>query len=195
MAANSTASGQQTSPQTSRADYWVGVDLGKKVDYSVVAVIRKDGDIFRLVGLKIFPLGTDYTGETGVISFLKVLNQKLQTIHKILMDQTGVGESVVEEAKKSVPHVVGIMLSESSKQDIMNFLKMMMQQKRLLIAYQLDVANELNIERFQLTKAGKIQYSHPDGTHDDRTWAVALAVFATRGPTVPGFKPYSRSFG
>ena len=195
MAANSTASGQQTSHQTSHADYWVGVDLGKKVDYSVVAVIRKDGDLFRLVGLKVFPLGTDYTGETGVIGFLKVLNQRLQTIHKILIDQTGVGESVVEEAKKSVPHVNGIMLSAPVKQDIMNFLKMMMQQKRLLIPYQLELANELNIERFQLTKAGQIQYSHPSGTHDDRAWAVGLAVYSTKGPTVPGFKPYSRSFG
>lgn len=194
MAVNSKVSGPPASPQTSRGDYWVGVDLGKKVDFSVVAVIRKDGDIFRLVGLKIFPLGTDYTGETGVIGFLKILSQKLPTIHKILMDQTGVGESVVEEAKKSVPHVEGIMLSEPSKQDIMNFLKMMMQQKRLLLPYQLELANELNIERFQLTKAGKIQYSHPDGTHDDRTWAVGLAVYSTRGPQVPGFKPVTRSF-
>lgn len=171
--------------RTSPADYWVGVDLGKKQDYSVVAVIRKDGDIFRLVGLKIFPLGTDYTGETGVISFLKVLDQKLRTIHEILMDQTGVGESVVEEAKKSVPNVEGIVLSVPVKQDIMNFLKMMMQQKRLLIPYQLELANGLNIERFQLTKAGQIQYSHPDGTHDDRLWAVALAVYATREPPFP----------
>lgn len=194
MAANSAASGRPTSVPTSRGDYWVGVDLGKKVDYSVVAVIRKDGDIFRLVGLKIFPLGTDYTGETGVIGFLKVLSQKLPTIHKILMDQTGVGESVVEDAKKSVPHVEGIMLSEPSKQDIMNFLKMMMQQKRFLIPHQLELENELNIERFQLTKSGKIQYSHPDGTHDDRTWAVALAVYSTKGPQVPGFKPITRSF-
>lgn len=194
MAANSAVSGRLASAQTSRGDYWVGVDLGKKVDYSVVAVIRKDGDIFRLVGLKIFPLGTDYTGEAGVIGFLKILNQKLPTIHKFLLDQTGVGESVVEDAKKSVPHVEGIMLSEPSKQDIMNFLKMMMQQKRFLIPYQLELANELNIERFQLTKSGKIQYSHPDGTHDDRTWAVALAVYSTKGPQVPGFKPVTRSF-
>jgi len=194
LAANSAASGRPTSAQTSRGDYWVGVDLGKKVDYSVVAVIRKDGDIFRLVGMKVFPLGTDYTGEAGVIGFLKVLNQKLPTIHKFLLDQTGIGESVVEDAKRAVPHVEGVMLSEPSKQDIMNFLKMMMQQKRFLIPYQLELANELNIERFQLTKTGKIQYSHPDGTHDDRTWALALALYSTRGPAVPGFKPITRSF-
>ena len=87
------------------------------------------------------------------------------------------------------------MFSAPVKQDIMDFLKMMMQQKRFLIPYQLELANELNVERFQLTKAGQIQYSHPDGTHDDRDWAVALAVYSTQGPTVPGFKPITRSFG
>ncbi|MEM2925699.1 MAG: hypothetical protein QXJ68_08450, partial [Methanocellales archaeon] len=36
---------------------------------------------------------------------------------------------------------------------------------------------ELNTERFELTKAGHIQFSHPSGTHDDRLWALALAVY------------------
>jgi phage FluMu gp28-like protein len=194
LAANSAASGRRNSPQTSRGDYWVGVDLGKRHDYSVVAVVRKDGDIFRLVGLKIFPLGTDYTGEAGVVGFVRVLTQKLQTIHRILIDQTGVGESVVEEARKSLPNAEGIVLSAPVKQDIMNYLKIMMQQKRLLIPYQLELANELNIERFQLTKAGQVQFSHPDGTHDDRVWGIALAVFATRTRPVPQFKPITRAF-
>jgi hypothetical protein len=39
---------------------------------------------------------------------------------------------------------------------------------------------ELNIERFELTKDGKIRFSHPEGTHDDRFWSLALAVAATR---------------
>jgi len=45
-----------------------------------------------------------------------------------------------------------------------DLLKMMMQQKRFPISEQLELANKLNIERFQLTKAGQIQFSHPDGT-------------------------------
>jgi len=178
----------------SRGDYWAGLDLGKKHDYSVLALVRKDGDIFRLMGLKIFPLGTEYTGEAGVVGFVRVLTKKLQTVHRILIDQTGVGESVVEEAKKSLPYAEGIILSVPVKQDIMNYLKIMMQQKRFLIPYQLELANELNVERFQLTKAGQIQFSHPDGTHDDRVWSVALAIFATRTPPVPQFKPVTRWF-
>lgn len=62
---------------------------------------------------------------------------------------------------------------------------MVMQDKRLLIPYELELTSELNIERFELTKSGQVQFSHPDGTHDDRLWALALAVFATREPMFP----------
>lgn len=178
----------------SRGDYWAGLHLGKKADYSVLALVRKDSDLFRLVGLKVFPLGTEYTGEAGVVGFVRVLTRKLQTVHRILIDQTSVEVSVVEEAKKSIPNAEGIVLSAPVKQDVMNYLKMMMQQKRFLIPYQLELANELNTERFQLTEAGQIQFNHPDGTHDDRAWAIALAMFATRTQPVPQFKPITRVF-
>lgn len=166
--------------QVSQGDFWAGLDLGKKEDYSVFALLRKDKDIFRLVGLKVFPLGTDYTGSAGIIGFVSVVTQRLRTVHKILIDQTGVGESFVEEAKRSLPNAEGVVLSAPQKTDIMNYLKLMMQQKRILIPYQLELANELNVERFELTKSGQILFSHPGGTHDDRLWAVALAVFATK---------------
>ena len=38
--------------------------------------------------------------------------------------------------------------------------------------------NDLNVEKYELTKTGKIIFSHPEGTHDDRFWALALAVYA-----------------
>jgi phage FluMu gp28-like protein len=162
---------------SSQADYYLGVDLGKKQDHSVVATIRRDEDALHLMGLKIFALGTEYT---AIVGYLHVLTEKLQTVHHIVIDQTGVGESFFDEAKKSIPNVEGIVLSQLVKQDVLNYLKLLMQQKRLLIPYQLELANALNIERFELTKSGQIQFSHPAGTHDDRLWALALAVYASK---------------
>jgi phage FluMu gp28-like protein len=155
----------------------VGVDLGKKQDYTWLGVVRQDPDVLRLCALKGFPLGTEYT---GVIGYLKILSERLQTVHRFLIDQTGVGEAFLDEAKKSVPNIEGVVLTVPVKQDILGHLKMQMQQKRVLIPYQLELANELNVERFELTKSGQIQFSHPAGTHDDRLWAVALAVYASK---------------
>ena len=48
------------------------------------------------------------------------------------------------------------------------------------IPYDREFTNELNIERFGLEATGKLKFSHPSGTHDDRLWAFALAVYYAR---------------
>jgi len=39
--------------------------------------------------------------------------------------------------------------------------------------------HELNVERYELSKSGKLLFNHPQGTQDDRFWALSLAVYAT----------------
>ena len=45
--------------------------------------------------------------------------------------------------------------------------------------YRGDICNEFNIERFALRADGGLSFSHPQGTHDDVFWSIALAVYAT----------------
>ena len=45
--------------------------------------------------------------------------------------------------------------------------------------YRGDLCSELNVERFDLRKDGHIGYSHPNGTHDDVFWSIALAIYGT----------------
>jgi phage FluMu gp28-like protein len=169
-------------PELSGA-FYAGVDLAKKEDFSVVAVLRTDPDAFRLIHLKVFARGTEYV---AVVAYMKALSERLKTIHRFLVDQTGVGEAVLEQAKKTVPNVEGVILTGPAKQEILGYLKLMMQEKRVLFPHELEFLQELNVERFELTKSGQIQFSHPSGTHDDRFWAFALAVFATRAPDTTG---------
>jgi len=165
--------------------FYAGVDLAKKEDFSAVAVLRKDEDAFRLIHLNVFPQGTEYV---GVINYLKALSERLKTIHRFLVDQTGVGEAVLEQAQKTVPNIEGVVLTAPHKQDILGYLKLMMQERRVLFPYELDFLQELNVERFELSKSGQVLFSHPDGTHDDRLWAFALAVFATNTTPFPQLK-------
>ena len=39
---------------------------------------------------------------------------------------------------------------------------------------------QLNVEKIEITKDGRIKFSHPSGAHDDMLWAFALAVYATK---------------
>lgn len=40
------------------------------------------------------------------------------------------------------------------------------------IPYDPDLFAELNVEQYELRKTGKILFSHLQGTHDDRFWAM-----------------------
>jgi phage FluMu gp28-like protein len=178
----------------SSGPFFLGVDLGKKHDFSVIAVVTKqpNKDPVQLVYYKQWPLETPYS---SVIGSVRVIIDKLHNVPKCLVDQTGVGEYIVEDMQKGgIRNVEGVMLSLPSKQEILGHLKQLMVNGDFSFPFDIDLTGELNVERFELTKAGQIQFSHPDGTHDDILWAVALAVFATRAPAVPGFKPISRSF-
>lgn len=171
--------------------------MGKKRDYSVVAVVRRLPCCLQLVFLKQFPLGTEYA---SIIGYLKVLCSRLRHVHGVLVDQTGVGESVVEEARKENPLIQGIMLTLPAKMDVFGYLLMLMQQKvqctrcgvehpGIQIPYDDELIAELNTVRYELTKSGQILFSHPAGTHDDRAIALALAVYASREAEAPVLIP------
>jgi hypothetical protein len=44
------------------------------------------------------------------------------------------------------------------------------------LPYDREFMNELNVERFGLEVTGRLKFSHPPGTDDDRLWAFALTV-------------------
>jgi len=163
--------------------FFIGVDLGKKRDHSVIAVIQKNGDILRLVFIKRFKLGTEYGAVMGAI---RVLCEKLNTVQKVCVDQTG-AEFFVEDLKKVVRvPVEGVMLTVPSKQEVLGHLRIVMQAGKLFYPYDPDLLNEITAERYELTKSEQIHFSHPEGTHDDGLWALALAVYATRHAPPPG---------
>jgi len=158
-------------------DFYIGVDFGKKVDHSAIAVVeRLSNGTIRLVHLFRFPLETPYA---SVIGYIKALSDRYKHVYNICVDQTGIGEYITEDMMRAgIPNVQGIVLTMQRKQEILGSLKQKMQNDQFRIPYDPDLIAEINIEKFELTKEGQIKFSHPEGAHDDRLWAVALAVYA-----------------
>ncbi len=175
--------------------FYVGVDLGQIRDPSAIAVVEKrDGKMF-LLHLRTFPLGTEYGSVQG---YLKLLSQKLQSVRRISIDQTGGAGLFVEDlVRAGLKNATGVTLTLPSKQLIMENLKRSMEEGRLQMSYDADLIDEMNGERVELMKSGQLQFSHPSGTHDDRLWALALAVHAARSeiPKVSYFAATGRSPG
>ena len=146
----------------------------------------KQREQVRLVYYKRWPLETPYS---SVIGSVRVIIEKLGRVQKILVDQTGVGDYIVEDMQKGgIPNVEGITLTLPTKQEILGHLKQLMQNQLFTYPFDVNLTSELNVERFELTKTGQIQFSHPEETHDDILWAVALAVYASRQPLFPQLK-------
>ncbi len=168
-------------------DYYVGVDIGQKHDHSAIVALEKrpPRDLY-VIHKERFPLGTEYS---AVIGHLHLLRKRLHDLREVLIDQTGVGEVFVEEARKSgLKNARGLVLTLQSKQEVMVFLKKVVEEERLHLPFDRDLMNEITTERFELMKSGQVQYSHPSNTHDDVFWALALAVYASR-PEIPVWHP------
>jgi len=159
---------------------YIGVDFGKHRDHSVVAAIDYDNESrkAKLIHLHRFALETEYA---SVIGYVKALVSRWQKTRQVSTDVTGVGDFITEEMKRSgIPQTVGIQLTIPSKTDILGNLKEMMQSGRLSIPYDSELISEITSQRFELMKSGQVQFSHPEDSHDDRLWALALACYRTR---------------
>ncbi len=167
-------------------NFLVGNDPGLKIDPSAVAVVEKIGRDVYLVHEIAFPPGTFLSVVTG---YLNLLNQRLQNVSRIYIDETGLGGFFAQDAQRSgLKNAQGVFLSLQKKQEIMDYFKRKMQDGHLHFRRDPELMNEMSAERFQLSKTGQLQFSHPAGTHDDRLWAFALATYATRFE-IPTYHP------
>lgn len=167
-------------------NYCLGADFGKKVDYSVVTLLREEEkDRYRLVLLRQFALGTPYT---DIVAFIQRLNQKFD-IGKGYVDQSAIGESLVEEIKSFAPQVDGLTFTAKVKQDLMTLMQARMEQKRLILPLDRPLLSQINEQQYRFSKTkpaespeerGVMTFYHPSGAHDDQLWALALAVYAAK---------------
>jgi phage FluMu gp28-like protein len=166
-------------------DYYLGADFGKRVDYSVVVLLKEEKDRLRLVFLKQFALGTPYI---DVVAFIERLDQKFDVV-KGFVDQSAIGESLVEEIKEFASQIDGLIFTAKVKQDLMILLQTRMEQKRIILPLDRSLLSQINEQQYRFGKAkptekpaekGIMTFYHPPGTHDDQLWALALAAYAEK---------------
>jgi phage FluMu gp28-like protein len=170
---------EQDFPQ---GEYCAGVDFGKLQDYSAIAVVKVEEDTVLLTHLHQFPLNTSYS---EVIGHLIKANQKL-CFEKVLVDQTGVGEPILEEIRnQGIDCVEGVKFTIETKEELLSGLKIVMEQGRLALPYNRALCTQINEQQYSYSKSGHLQFSHPPNSHDDMLWALALACYATRTEPPP----------
>ena len=165
-------------------EFYVGLDLAQVRDYCALCVIERVNDMLFLRLLKIFKHPTKYT---EVLGFLKAVQDRWGGFQKIRVDFTREGPSIITDMENAgIENAEGVNFSVPRKSEMSSLLKQRMMNQKFFYPmtsweqpYRGDVCTELNVEKYDLRKDGTIGFSHPQGTHDDVYWAIALAVYST----------------
>jgi phage FluMu gp28-like protein len=99
-----------------------------------------------------------------------------------MMDQTGVGEAVMEDLEAHLPAVKGVKLTRAIKHELASGLRYSLENRLLALPNNQKLITQLNSLHYKISKGGEYMYESPNtGTkHDDYLWALALAVYAAR---------------
>jgi phage FluMu gp28-like protein len=117
---------------------------------------------------------------------------KRYRVGKIAIDQTGMGEKPVEDAKRRYGEymVDGVLMNLPVKLHLATIIKQEFQDRKCRIPMgDRDVRSDLHAVRKIVTPAGNATFDaeRTEQGHADRFWAKALAVLAKGG----GYQPYA----
>jgi hypothetical protein len=104
------------------------------------------------------------------------------------VDKTGIGDAVVDELEGiEIPDVKGVFFTDAEKENMLNYLKLLMEKKQLLIHGQdKQLIAQINEQQYEYLKPNTaqerihIELRHPKGRHDDQLFALALACYASK---------------
>ncbi len=153
--------------------YVIGWDPAKHADASVVTVL--DTDTSHVVAWDRF-LGMDYTVQLGRVAGIA----ERYNGATVLMDSTGVGDPLLEALIGKGVSAVGFQFTSTTKQQLVEHLAVQIEQQAVTFPPLPVLKAELQAFQYELTRAGNVRYSAPEGMHDDAVMSLALAVWAAR---------------
>ena len=157
---------------------WIGVDIARRRDLWVAVVIEQVGDV-----LWVRELCTErditFAEQAAILDRLVTRYRPV----RIAIDQTGMGEAVVEQAQEQhgTSRVEGVILSAGRRLDVATALREAMEDGRIRIPDDEPLRQDLHAIKAETGQTGAprlvAERSGTDG-HADRFWALALAVAA-----------------
>ena len=161
----------------------IGVDVARRRDHWVAAVLEQVGDVLWLRELAV-QQGIPFSAQRAIVGDLAARYRPV----RIAVDQTGMGEAVVEQLQEDLGRTVveGVLMTGPRRLDVATALREAVEDRRLRIPPDGDLRRDLHAVRAEagLTGAPRLmaERSGTDG-HADRFWALALACTAARTAT------------
>jgi hypothetical protein len=157
-------------PQPS-ASYLLGVDIARHEDFTALCVI--DRATKNVVYLDRFREMEFHYQREKILTLAKKYNNA-----KIIIDSTGMGDSVASELKRHAFVEEYPLYSQKAKQQLIDKLVIFISERVIKIPQNEALINELLRYEVKLSQRDNLyKYSAPKGEHDDMVVALALAVW------------------
>jgi phage terminase large subunit-like protein len=163
---------------TSGRSYTCAWDIAKHSDFSVVVVMENATG--RVVALDRFNR-IDYSQQ---VERVEAIARKYNNAH-IILDSTGVGDPILEAVQKTGLSVEGYQFTNTSKQQLIEHLAVLIEKQEISYPNDKVLINELMSYQYEITRAGNMRYNAPSGMHDDCVIAMALAAWGAKHGSIP----------
>lgn len=158
-----------------KGDVYLGIDIGRRKDLSVIPILEELGDVLYLRKLVILR-NLSFKEQFDIIDHL------LNFARRAAIDETGIGMNIAEDLmrKWGDSKVVPVYFTAKSKEEITFKLKSKFTDRAIRIPIDTDLREDLHSVRKMVSKSGNIVISaeRTDLGHADRFYGLALGVHA-----------------
>ena len=164
---------ERVSPEEGKK-YFLGLDLGRKSDWTVAVVVSEDGEI--VAGERFHELSWGLQ-----VSRCARLYQEFKC-QKAIYDQTGIGDVIGEELEAAGMVAEGFMFTQVSRRALIEELVVACDSQEIKVpATEKFKIFRAELESMEYTLDGNsVKYTVPSGCHDDCIFGLALATHAFR---------------
>lgn len=153
---------------------YLGMDIGRKRDLTVITVLERVGDVYWVRALERLRnvMFADQEAQ---------LNDLIPRVRRACLDATGLGMQLAENARRRHGwRVEGVTFSLETKADLAQALRLAFEDKRLRIPQDRALRESLHSVRRMVTASGNVRYDadRNEAGHADEFWSLALALHA-----------------
>jgi hypothetical protein len=148
--------------------YYMGVDLAKHVDYTVICILDENGHLCAF---------DRFSRLDWVLMIQRIVNLAQKYNAQTLIDSTGIGDPIFDDLQRKRVRVQGYKFTNASKKDLIENLSIMMDNNEVSYPDLPILVNELKLFGYNVSPGGTVHYSAPESYHDDCVISLALAAW------------------
>jgi hypothetical protein len=161
-------------------EYFIGIDVGFKIDYTVVSVLNKNYQMVDFLRLN----GETHSIEKAAADISKLISSYSNFYPTTVYIETNKYDTLATLLKQRGVRLVEFNTTHKSKTQIIENLVHLFKSKKISIFDDPVIKDELYTYEYSYSNNGSLTFNAKNGSHDDCVMSLAIAAHAISQPTV-----------